>query len=88
MTISKRDGIGVLITDHNVHATLEITDRAYIISDGEIKTRGTANELAADPIARKFYLGESTAGSIQAAAKRRAAKRAKPEEDDEHEAAG
>lgn len=67
----KTQNIGVLITDHNVHATLEITDRAYIISDGEIKTRGTASELTADPIARKFYLSESTAESIREAAKRR-----------------
>jgi lipopolysaccharide export system ATP-binding protein len=62
----KTRGIGVLITDHNVHATLAITDRAYIISEGQIKTSGTASDLANDPIARKFYLGEATAGSIQA----------------------
>ena len=68
-------GIGVLITDHNVHATLEITDRAYIISEGEIKTKGTARELGNDPIARKYYLGENTAGMVGAAALRREAKR-------------
>jgi lipopolysaccharide export system ATP-binding protein len=83
----KKQNIGVLITDHNVHATLEITDRAYIISDGDIKTRGTADELARDPIARKFYLGENTAGSIQEAAKRRAIGKKKPAED-EHETPG
>ncbi|HEY3329187.1 MAG TPA: LPS export ABC transporter ATP-binding protein [Capsulimonadaceae bacterium] len=51
-------GIGVLITDHNVHATLAITDRAYIISEGEIKTSGASEKLVEDPIAQKFYLGE------------------------------
>ncbi len=55
----KTRGIGVLITDHNVHATLAITDRAYIISEGEIKTSGTALELINDPIAQKYYLGEN-----------------------------
>lgn len=54
----KNRGIGVLITDHNVYATLAITDRAYILSDGEIKTRGTSAQLWDDPIARKFYLGD------------------------------
>lgn len=51
-------GIGIIITDHNVRETLSITDRAYIISEGEIKTSGASNELPNDPIARKFYLGE------------------------------
>ena len=55
----KTRGIGVLITDHNVHATLAITDRAYIISEGEIKTAGTAEELIRDPIAQKYYLGQN-----------------------------
>jgi len=55
----KTRGIGVLITDHNVHATLAITDRAYIISEGEIKTAGTAEELVQDPIAQKYYLGQN-----------------------------
>lgn len=68
----KKTGIGVLITDHHVEATLAITDRAYIISDGQIMTKGTAHELSLDPIARKYYLGEATAGSIQDAVKRRA----------------
>jgi lipopolysaccharide export system ATP-binding protein len=57
----KKLGIGVLITDHNVHAMLKIVDRAYIISDGEMKTAGTPRELAVDPIAQKYYLGESWA---------------------------
>jgi len=55
----KTRGIGVLITDHNVHATLAITDRAYIISEGQIKTSGTAEELVRDPIAQKYYLGQN-----------------------------
>ncbi len=54
----KQRGIGVLITDHNVQATLAITDRAYILSEGTIKTSGSSIELWDDPIARKFYLGE------------------------------
>jgi len=54
----KKRGIGVLITDHNVEAMLKIVDRAYIISEGEIKTSGTALELVGDPIAQKYYLGE------------------------------
>jgi len=51
-------GIGVLLTDHNPKATLSITNRAYIIFDGGIKVQGTSQEVAENPIARKFYLGE------------------------------
>jgi lipopolysaccharide export system ATP-binding protein len=51
-------GIGVLITDHNVHETLAITDRAYLLYEGNILKQGTAEELAADPEVRKRYLGE------------------------------
>jgi lipopolysaccharide export system ATP-binding protein len=54
----KAKGLGILITDHNVRETLSITDRAYIISDGEILKSGTAEFLANDPEARKIYLGE------------------------------
>jgi len=54
----KERGIGVLITDHNVYATLAITDRAFILSEGQIKTSGASAQLWDDPIARKFYLGE------------------------------
>lgn len=50
--------IGVLITDHNVHETLAITDRAYLLFDGRILKAGTAEELAADPDVRRRYLGE------------------------------
>ena len=51
-------GIGVLITDHNVRETLKITDRAYIINNGEILRTGSPAELSADPQVRKIYLGE------------------------------
>ena len=54
----KRRGIGVLITDHNVRETLEITDRAYIISEGRIAVSGSPREIAENPIARETYLGE------------------------------
>jgi lipopolysaccharide export system ATP-binding protein len=54
----KEKGLGILITDHNVRETLSITDRAYIICDGEILKSGTAEFLASDPEARKIYLGE------------------------------
>ncbi len=53
----KYRGIGVLITDHNVQEALRITDRAYILSEGQIVTQGTAEQLLQDPIARKSYLG-------------------------------
>ena len=52
-------GIGVLITDHNVRETLKITDRAYIINDGEIFRSGSQLELSNDPEVKKVYLGES-----------------------------
>ena len=54
----KTQGIGIIITDHNVRETLAITDRAYILSDGRIMTSGLATELPNDPIARKYYLGD------------------------------
>ncbi len=54
----KTKNIGILITDHNVRETLAITDRAYIISDGQVRTSGLASELPNDPIARKYYLGD------------------------------
>jgi lipopolysaccharide export system ATP-binding protein len=50
--------IGVLITDHNVRETLEITDRAYVINQGQILEEGTPYEIAASPRVREFYLGE------------------------------
>jgi lipopolysaccharide export system ATP-binding protein len=54
----KRKNIGVLITDHNVRETLQITDHAYIISQGRIFRHGTPAELASDSEVRKVYLGE------------------------------
>ena len=54
----KLKGIGVLITDHNVHETLSIVDRAYILINGEIFKSGTAPDLAEDADVRKLYLGE------------------------------
>jgi len=54
----KHKGIGILITDHNVHETLSIVDRAYILINGKIFKDGTAHELAEDPDVRKLYLGE------------------------------
>ncbi len=51
-------GIGVLITDHNVRDTLEITDRAIIISSGEIVAHGPKDHILESPVARKIYLGE------------------------------
>ncbi len=53
----KYRGLAVLITDHNVHEALRITDRAYIISKGEIVTQGTSEQLLEDPVARQSYLG-------------------------------
>ena len=50
--------LGILITDHNVRETLEITDRAYIMCDGRILISGSAQELAENPEAREIYLGE------------------------------
>lgn len=55
----KEQNIGVLITDHNVHETLSITDRAYILIDGKIYIGGTAEEIADNAEVRKRYLGET-----------------------------
>ena len=55
----KFKNIGILITDHNVHETLNITDRAYLLFEGKILKAGTAEELAADEQVRKVYLGQS-----------------------------
>ncbi len=54
----KEKNIGVLITDHNVHETLSITDRSYLLFEGSILKSGTSEELAADEHVRKVYLGE------------------------------
>ncbi len=51
-------GIGILITDHNVAATLRITNHNYILFEGKIRAQGTGPEIAADPHVRKYYLGQ------------------------------
>jgi lipopolysaccharide export system ATP-binding protein len=55
----KDKNIGILITDHNVHETLSITDRAYLLFEGEILKSGTAHDLANDEQVRKVYLGKN-----------------------------
>ncbi len=55
----KDKNIGILITDHNVHETLNITDRAYLLFEGKILKQGTAEELAADEQVRNVYLGKN-----------------------------
>lgn len=55
----KTRNIGILITDHNVQETLSITDRTYLMFDGSILKSGTAEELAADELVRKVYLGQN-----------------------------
>jgi lipopolysaccharide export system ATP-binding protein len=53
----KHKNIGILITDHNVHETLSITDRAYLLFEGKVLYQGTAEELAENPVVREKYLG-------------------------------
>ena len=55
----KDKNIGILITDHNVHETLTITDRSYLLFEGSILMAGTSKELAEDPHVRKVYLGQN-----------------------------
>lgn len=55
----KERNIGIVITDHNVHETLSITDRAYLLFEGRVLKSGTAEELASDPIVKKVYLGSN-----------------------------
>jgi lipopolysaccharide export system ATP-binding protein len=55
----KRDGLGILVTDHNVRETLSVTDRAYIINAGKIFRAGSPEALAQDPEVKRVYLGES-----------------------------
>lgn len=54
----KNKNIGILITDHNVHETLSITDRAYLLFEGKVLFQGNAEELSANPIVREKYLGK------------------------------
>jgi lipopolysaccharide export system ATP-binding protein len=58
VTKLKEKNIGVLVTDHNVHETLSITDHSYLLFEGRILKAGTAEFLANDPEAKKLYLGE------------------------------
>tara|TARA_R110002072_G_scaffold151611_2_gene301118 strand:+ start:273 stop:995 length:723 start_codon:yes stop_codon:yes gene_type:complete len=55
----KKKNIGILITDHNVHETLRITDRAYLLFEGDILKAGSAEELANDEQVRRVYLGQN-----------------------------
>uniref|UniRef100_A0A7C6E9S9 LPS export ABC transporter ATP-binding protein n=1 Tax=candidate division WOR-3 bacterium TaxID=2052148 RepID=A0A7C6E9S9_UNCW3 len=54
----KQEGLGIMITDHNVRETLEITDRAYLMYDAKIVVFGTSEDLVKNPLARQVYLGE------------------------------
>lgn len=54
----KKKGYGILVTDHNVRETLSITDRTYLIHEGQIIVDGTPGEMMDNPLARKFYLGD------------------------------
>ena len=58
MATLKNKNIGVIITDHNVHETLSITDRTYLLFEGRILKAGTAEDLANDVMVRKVYLGQ------------------------------
>ena len=55
----KNRNIGILITDHNVHETLSITDRSYLLYEGKILKSGTSDELVSDELVRKLYLGQN-----------------------------
>lgn len=57
--LCKQQGVGILITDHNVRETLAITDRAYIMREGETLAGGSAEELYSNPLVRKYYLGSN-----------------------------
>ena len=54
-----KNGMGILITDHNVRETLLITNKSYVLSEGKILAYGSSNELANNPIVKKFYLGDN-----------------------------
>ena len=58
VTQLREEGLGILITDHNVRETLNITDRAYILFEGKIEMSGTSEEIVSSEKARKIYLGE------------------------------
>ena len=54
-------GMGILITDHNVRETLAITDRGYIMREGQILAFGNSDELYNNPLVRQYYLGDNFA---------------------------
>jgi lipopolysaccharide export system ATP-binding protein len=54
----RNQGIGILLTDHNVHEALKITSRSYLIKDGKVRTHGTPQQIIRDPIAIQEYLGQ------------------------------
>lgn len=54
----REDGLGIVLTDHNVHETLKVTDYAYLMNQGKILLSGPPQEVTTDPLARRFYLGE------------------------------
>ena len=54
----KEEGLGIVVTDHNVRETLKVTDYAYLMNEGKILLKGPPREVTADPLARRFYLGE------------------------------
>jgi len=56
--LREKEGLSILITDHNVRETLQIVDKAYVLYDGEIILKGSSEELVNDPIAQEAYLGE------------------------------
>lgn len=59
LQVLKKKGLGILVTDHNVQAMLEIVDRASIVYDGKILTEGSSHKLLTDPETRRVYLGEN-----------------------------
>src|SRR5262249_27988099 len=73
-------GLGVLITDHNVRETLTVTDRSYIIHEGQVKLHGTCEFLVNSPEARKYYLGERFTMDTSAEDERKRAARQKVRE--------
>jgi lipopolysaccharide export system ATP-binding protein len=58
----RTDGIAILLTDHNVHETLRVTDRSYVIHEGQVVSAGTPHELINDPRVRETYLGNTFRG--------------------------
>ncbi len=58
MSQMKAEGIGILVTDHSVRETLQITNRAYILHEGRVIASGTPEQVLQDPLARRFYFGD------------------------------